>query len=717
MITDQKLGDNIMGNINTALAILNDVPTFDLTSDMSISYNKSINPLELLIDIAKGTVGYDWVIRTIGYILVAGIVPLEIAVKTILLTHIKNMFSCSLNPIISDELLKNGIAFDIDQIDLLDTLKFSPIDPKRGKYYYFDNKKTADTKYRGVKESVDFKTLSQLRDSKDLNCVLWYLKNVNARRVVWGMSQKAKESEIMGTYYRDNESFWNNKKTYKVTKKKAKKEDIEGVSPTEVKDDKTGQIIKEIQKDKNNDIVWEKFYGKCRKGAGIITFEYFPKSSHLTDAEGKTAHIQTPLANCIHVMLGNCASTSTDEIRYYNAIKTEEDRTQSVNEEINETNTSITEAEAQKNILQSQFESDKIKKEEYNEKIQDINKKVAELTQNRNNKIQELKDIQENIAQYQKDIYALKPKYRDVRQNYYYKHTLLEFNMDYLMSVRLFDPQVVAAQLIDALTGLFSIDLNMSFKQQLIKNEIKEMVNMIIETDDTEISDCFFTFSNDSYNAMIEKAEKNKANLFSDGNEFFDIPLNMDAILNSINNIDESALQAGDSTVIENALYEIAATVASVDTERTSKLNAGVEFNFIEELMSNLMNVIVYSIFSPKIYLLILINLEILGREQPYNLQTLIDQFRSFIVDAIRQIKDYLMQQLFDMLKPIITDLAKKMAIKMGLEQAGYYVEIIKKLVACIQLSRGQDLGFDIAKIGYADILPTETTSAPNAEC
>ena len=104
--------------------------------------------------------------------------------------------------------------------------------------------------------------------------------------------------------------------------------------------------------------------------------------------------------------------------------------------------------------------------------------------------------------------------YRKLSENYYYRRTMLEFNTDYVMSLRLFDSKVIAAQVLDAITGLLSINIDLSYKQQLIRNEIKKMVSMVVKSDDAVISDCFFSFSNDDYNSMLEKAEMNKMGLW-----------------------------------------------------------------------------------------------------------------------------------------------------------------------------------------------------------
>ena len=181
------------------------------------------------------------------------------------------------------------------------------------------------------------------------------------------------------------------------------------------------------------------------------------------------------------------------------------------------------------------------------------------------------------------------------------------------MSLKLFDPKVVTAQLLDSLMGLLNIDLNLTYKQMLIKNEVKKMVQMIVETDDTVVSDCFFTFTNDDYNAMLEKAELNRAKLFSiNGEQNTTTTIDPKEILRSLNELDDSAIQSGDTTVIEHALTEISGNITTMDDREGDAINFGARMNFIENLMNNLAYVITSAVLSPKVYLLILINFPII---------------------------------------------------------------------------------------------------------
>ena len=168
--------------IDAVMSILDKYP--DLSNGNTyLSVNTSTNPFEFLMDCFKGTVGYDVLINIISTFISTELPALEVAVKGVLLTNIKNLLTCSLNPFITDDILREGIVFDLSQIDITDKLRYSPISQK-GKYYYFGCNKcetAMDVRDTCTKKSNLFKntiggfvptyTNSESEDY-DLDCIL-----------------------------------------------------------------------------------------------------------------------------------------------------------------------------------------------------------------------------------------------------------------------------------------------------------------------------------------------------------------------------------------------------------------------------------------------------------------------------------------------------------------------------------------------------------------
>lgn len=676
----QKTKSEALAIIDSALAILNKFPEIE-TADSTLSFNTSSNPFPFLMDCFKSTTGYNILIKILSKFIMLGLPAVEIAVKGVLLANIKNILSCAINPFISDEILRNGIVFNLQQIDITDTLRYSPLE-EIGKYYYFDNyKKSKVTDSTGKEKEIDIpKQVDDLKVSKDFNCLIWYMKHIASFREVWGQQPDATGGRT--NVIENNDTYWNDKKK------------------------------------------------KCRKGAGIVTLEYNVRPEGLRDAEGNGlssgeasyAGLQTPYGECLHVFLGNVKEKSIEDI------KTQQEKYKTATEALTSANNNISNAEKGIEDIKKQqkkYEQDRkrgnITQEHYTVLIDGCRKQIEDIKNNIQTTKVEIKNYIKDKVKAIKELRKTQASmtnvnYRSITENYYYRRTLVEFNTDYVMSLKLFDPKVVTAQLLDSLMGLLNIDLNLTYKQMLIKNEVKKMVQMIVETDDTVVSDCFFTFTNDDYNAMLEKAELNRAKLFSiNGEQNTTTTIDPKEILQSLNELNDSAIQSGDTTVIEHALTEISGNITTMDAMEGDAINFGARMNFIENLMNNLAYVITSAVLSPKVYLLILINLEILGKDTNFNLEGFIGQFKQLIASLIRTIRDQLIKYLVDELMKILGNIATEITVKIGIEQAQYYYRLMKKIIDCFK-RKGTTLDFTIDRVEHADII-TEEQTPKNAEC
>lgn len=642
MANAKQVKDEALAIINAALTILDKFPELG-DADVSMSINTSTNPFTFLMDAFKSTKGYDWLIEILSYFIAVGLEPLELTIKGVLLSNIKNLISCSINPFIPDDLLRDGIIFDLRQLDITDMLKTCPIDPKIGRYFYFgcDEMTIAD----------------EVKNSEDFNALLWFMKNRALKREVW-----------------------NNKR----------------------KEDNNGGERPPIDK-------------RDEKKDGVITLEYNERANTIKNAQGGAMSIQTPFNNSIHVFIGNADVIDPPSDELIENINAE---ILSLNLDIISINEEIKQIENdEKNALAS-FEEQHITQEEYTQKSKNLRtqkeakyKEIDSKTQDIKFKSQELQNAKSAFKQS-----LASKKYKDIKQNYYYRKTLIEFNYDYIMSLKLFDRKVVTAQLLDQLTGLLNIDLSLSYSRQLIKNETLKMVKDIVESDDTVVSDCFFSFSNTDYDKMMQKSELVRSGLFTiDGEENSSASVDPAKIMDSLNGINSNATQEEVLSIIEGSLTEISGTISNVNYEEKGSVNFGVRMNFIENLMNNLACVITFSVLSPKLYLLILINLKTLGMETNFNLNDFIAMFKQLIVALIRSVRDALLQYLMDELMKLLSDIAAAVAVKISTEQALYYARLIKRIYECIK-RKEQTLDWQMDEVNHADIIQ-ENEEPKNAEC
>lgn len=321
--------------------------------------------------------------------------------------------------------------------------------------------------------------------------------------------------------------------------------------------------------------------------------------------------------------------------------------------------------------------------------------------------------------------------YPDAIQNYYYKRTLFEFNVDYVNSLQLFDSKVLAAQLISSLFGGATIStmagVTLSWKTQLIQDTVRDMIQKTIAADDVTVSDCFYTFSNDAYNGMLRATELRQAGLYSNyGEENGNNAIGLISLLSGLNDIDSSTDQAGQTSIIKGAILDVSAEV-SKDTYSTSSglsvnSNLGIQVSFIQTLIYNLCTQLVMAMLSPKVYLLILINLKMFGIDTNFDIKSFIERFSNLIRSIVQSIVTQFVQYLIDEILAVIEELIEKLMAKIAYEQAEMYMRLLKQILKHLKslLSKGgySSLGWTQDTIMAADIEDADSeTEEPIDEC
>lgn len=676
----KKVKEDALATIDAALSILDRFPDLE-DGNINLSFSTSTNPFTFLMDLFKSTTGYNELIRIISKFIATFLPAVEIAVKTLLITKLKDIISCSVNPFLTDDILKNGIIFNISEIDLIDTFRYSPFDEKIGQFYYFGvfekeeyyDEQTKEFKERSVPIMPD-----DLIKCDDMNALLWYMINRANKRYVWKPTKYRHDDEFRPDYPSVDEG------------QKLKKED------------------------------------------GIVTFEFHEKSVNLVDAYGNEYLQQTPYNNILHVFIGDVREKSTplmqQVVEQQRELAENEKDQEILKDKIKNKQRDIDLFKKEFIKLDESLDSGKLSSKEYAKQLKKLNKKLNVLEMDLNDLLVRQKKIYAAKHRFEHQMGNIKSQLAATRdqyfpflnsgdhRNYYYGRTLIEWNIDYIWSLKLFDAKSLTARLLDCLTGMLTIDLNLSYKQQLVKNEVTKMVKMISESDDIVVSDCFFTFSNDDYDMMSRQAELRKAGLLSfNGDELSAVKINAEDILSSLNEINDSASEEKIQNVIEGSLKEISKQLTNTSYEMNDKVNFGIQMNFIENILNSLAYTLVMSVLSPKVYLLLLINLKIIGRESNFNLEGFLGQYKQLIADLIRSIRDQLLEYLQRELMMIIGDLVKELTIKLSLEQAEYYARLIKKLIDCFKRKKNT-LDFNLDNVDYADILPSEE-EPKNNEC
>lgn len=288
--------------------------------------------------------------------------------------------------------------------------------------------------------------------------------------------------------------------------------------------------------------------------------------------------------------------------------------------------------------------------------------------------------------------------------------TIFEFNHDFLMSLKLLDAKTYLCQMVSSLLGVGNLSFNFSITRD--SAEIEETVDAIIEKvinlDDTEIEDCYYTFSNEEYDQMLQNA------LMKRKQAQYNTVLSSE-LIDSIKQIEKSgATFEENKTVISNVLTQL-----SKEAESGNNVPNGWKFNydFQFELIRMLVYPLIRPLFSPKVMTLILINLEVMGNplklgEKIITFNDVKPYFMGIITNIVVQIKDMINEMLYSWVLEKLTPLLTLFTLRLLMEQIEMYRQLIEDLLTACSFS-GFSLGFNrnkkrvgIDNVDYADIDP-----------
>lgn len=733
----KQMKSDTLSGINTAMTVLNKFPSLPETNSY-ISVDMSVNPIAYCVDLLKTLGGYDYFVKIVSKAIFVGVEALEPLVKTALITRLQEMNNCSVNPFIPDKMLQEGFVFDIRQLDILNIMRFSPLDDTSqtkklfgktykihnpGRYYYFldDGAKL----FKKEDESKKITEPDQLIHAADFNAFLWYTKNRTKDRTVWFGSKRQHDEQPKSTN------------------------------------------------------------AKQQKKDGIITLEYSPYGNALTSADGSGLTMQVPFNNCVHVFIGNAAPIyRIDETQLHqtrNEIADLRARLKSYTDIIDNIDYAIS---VEQEMLAA-YNSGKIDLTDANTVTRDIKSDITRLTDFRlaigkderisanhstlirlidgkyyvelymfdkngnfryGDTLTVFKDKKINPVVFTHDEFfssnpltlqeyraaqqaesnymtSSAPTYRDIKKNYYYHRTLAEFNYDYVMSLKLFDSRVIAAQLIDALTGCMNIDLNMTYEEQLVKEETKKMMEDVAVTDTYTVSDCFFTFSNDEYNTLLERTNEIRAGVYTPlfGNTT-GAPVDANSIMDQLNSMNENATLEEFRKTFDDVLNNLSQVMSNEtgDGKKETNLKLSAELNFLENLLDALAYTIVITMISPKLYLLLGINLQIMGQKNSMDVREYIVYFKQLLLSICRTVKEWLLKAIQEEIMKIVGELAGSISGKLLKEQMDYYYALLQRCITCFSLygfgmSGGE--GFEVSTAG-ADIYDVAGENNPeDTEC
>ena len=693
MASVKKMQEEAMASIDTAKALVDKVLTIMeiVLVSPSLSINFSANPIGFLIQLLKhlGVTREEielWLTNFLIYIIPA----LEISVKAILLTNLKNLISCSVDPRIPEKYRKQhkawtsgdwnssqeyGIDINIESIDFMDKLSINPLGDFGANWYFG---------LEGVEDSYKFAR------ADDMDAFLWFVIHKGKFPNSAAISQL---SEIGSTYHggkcanilpsdgsllsavditytnKNNPStillgntFIYTPTTHVVSmcidRKLDDEDNIVKNTLVPVSDDWSSvnwYARRADQLGKNLGFGWgvdqksgnTKYKGKGRdfsKERGLCNLQYIDQASSdapLTGLVNNKLRFTILPKPYIHVPI---LSKGEPPWRFKKMLfddKGNYDKNgkftfgtppiESVtDEEILFTTTSTT-----------------VK----------MNIKSGEVTVDENSKKDLVKELMEC----------------------YPGLTVFEFNYDYVMSIKLFDAKVLAHTLMESVLNMnMGIGLNIGLRHQEGTETIKEIIKNILESDDSEINDCYYTFDNSKYDSLLRKAEEKRARQERFGNVTHETGL-FTKVEDILNEYDANAELHQQVDVLHRAITQAAVTV-SEGVPETDRFD--VEFNFIFDLIEALTTAIVNGILSPKVLMLLEVNQKIMGGTwEKFTLKDLIQALRTIIVAIIKEIRDMVIQELLKLVLKALEPIIQMLASILLREQLENYADAILEIV------------------------------------
>lgn len=300
--------------------------------------------------------------------------------------------------------------------------------------------------------------------------------------------------------------------------------------------------------------------------------------------------------------------------------------------------------------------------------------------------------------------------------------TVYEFNYDYVMGMKLFDAKVMATTLLDTLVNTrLGLKLNLVNKHQDATDEIKEIIKNIINSDDSTVEDCYFTFDNRKYDELLRKSEKRRARQYDFGNTTNTVG-SFDNVASILAEYDSEPTLEGRTDILSRAITQATVNITE-GLEESDKY--GVEFGFVFDLIENLVFALVNSVLTPKVLMLLEVNRQLMGGNwKMFTIKDLLTAMKNIIVMLVMEVRDLVIQELLKFIMKELMPLKEMMLSAIARERIENYTDAINEIIRnCpflwFSLGGGVDQDTRLDTVDYADIdySTTNKDEKPSNNC
>lgn len=296
--------------------------------------------------------------------------------------------------------------------------------------------------------------------------------------------------------------------------------------------------------------------------------------------------------------------------------------------------------------------------------------------------------------------------------------TIYEFNWEYLNNIQIFKPKLILFGMFDAvMNGAIStvMGIKPNFKKEEIKAKLSNAIIKYINALDTETEDCYFTFTNDEFNQMLEDMLLSKYNATIGKGEIKTVKQhNITDYFNNINEINTSAQQEGSIEAIMKTITDVSATKGT-DVSIDYGFDLGYDESWWKQIVEALALSVIESILTPQVVLLILINFQIMGvtsaedlmvPDQAKIVSLVINKLFGLVKSIISFIKDKILEILLDFVYEKIIPMIGEYVILINLEKIQAWIDLLTDALNCLMtINIGIKKQFNqLDEVNYADI-------------
>ena len=290
--------------------------------------------------------------------------------------------------------------------------------------------------------------------------------------------------------------------------------------------------------------------------------------------------------------------------------------------------------------------------------------------------------------------------------------TVYEFNYEYVMGMKLFDAKVITSTLVETLFNTnIGVGANIWAKHNEGAEKVKEIIRHITQADDGEKNECYFTFDNSKYDVMLEAARKKRANRGHFGRTSNDIGV-FDSVYEILKEYDNPSNSMSDKhEILTRALTEASVVVNGGED---GSLEYGADFDFVTDLIDNLILALMEAVLSPKVMLLLEVNQRLMGGTwKMFDFEDVLKAMTDVINSIVKELRDLIIQELLKFLESQLGAIREMFTSMLFREKLEEYATIIDRILRDCPIMwfkfGNEELDTKLDTVDYADIVVAET--------